>query len=166
VEPLSEELVRKTAHELRLLSDDRIDAEMMRFGKRQPHLLSFIVEYTEDLEVDAAEVGISLAFVVYRMFQKGCKKAIGMIEEEEIIACFEENERLLERLEKAHERFLERIAEVQISPQPHVIMHVVDALLDVPDDDDGEGLSDEEIGLLFLLLKTEIDVLNRKTVGE
>jgi len=44
-----------------------------------------------------------------------------------------------------------------------VIKYVVDAFFEVPEDDELDPLSDEDIGYLFLLIKTVIDVLNGKT---
>jgi hypothetical protein len=48
-------------------------------------------------------------------------KKIKKISAEEIIASYEANEDLMERLEGVHEKFLEIIARVQLSGQPHVI---------------------------------------------
>jgi len=43
-------------------------------------------------------------FVVYRIFEKGSKKEIRKIPAKEIIKCYESNEKLLERIEGAHEK--------------------------------------------------------------
>jgi hypothetical protein len=48
-------------------------------------------------------------------------KKIKKISAEEIIASYEADEDLMERLEGVHERFFDRIAKVQLSGQPHVI---------------------------------------------
>jgi hypothetical protein len=69
----------------------------------------------------------------------------------------------MEGLEVAHDRFFERIARVQVSSQPFVIKYVVDAIFEAPEDEDPVSLTDEDAGLLFLLLKTVIDVLDGKT---
>jgi len=79
------------------------------------------------------------------------------------MACHEANERLMEGMEAAHDRFFERIARVQISSQPFVIKYVVDAIFEAPEDEDPVSLTDEDAGFLFLLLKTVIDALNKKT---
>jgi hypothetical protein len=45
-----------------------------------------------------------------------------------------------------------------------VIRYVVDSLSEeLEEDDDREPLSEEEMGYLFMLLKTVIDVLNQET---
>jgi len=163
MKPIAEEIVDNALEEIESYSDDRLDDEMAKLGEVQPDLLSFIVEFTQDLDEQVMEYAFYLFFAVYHIFTRGYGKKIKRITVDEIIACFEENQKLLESMEFAHNRFYERIAEVQISPQPYVIMFVVDALMESPDEEDEEELSDEDVGYLFLLLKTVIDVLNKKT---
>jgi len=69
----------------------------------------------------------------------------------------------MESLEGAHDKFFERIARVQASAQPSVIKYVVETLLEAPEEGDPVVISDEDVGFLFLLLKTVVDVLNAKT---
>jgi hypothetical protein len=164
MEPLSENLVEETWQEIAHYDSDRATKEMMEFGQVQPDLLSFILEFTEDLDEQAGELAVYLLFVVYHMFRKGYGNDIKRVTAEEIIECYEENERLMERLEKAQDEFFNRVAEVQLSPQPYVIRYVVDSLSEEPEEDeDREPLSEEDVGYLFMLLKTVIDVLNMKT---
>jgi len=68
----------------------------------------------------------------------------------------------MERLEGAHERFLDRVACVQTSRQPYVVNYVVDALMEDDEGEDAVPLTEEQKGFLFLLLKTVIDVLDQK----
>jgi len=97
------------------------------------------------------------------MFQKTHEK-IKRISSEEIIKCYEHNESLMERLEGAHEKFLDRIASVQTSKQPHVVNYVVDTLMEEDEGEDALVLTEEQKGFLYLLLKTVIDVLDQKSV--
>lgn len=83
--------------------------------------------------------------VVYRMFQKVHGK-IKKISPEEIIKCYEQNEGLMERLEGAHEKFLDRIASAQTSRQPYVVHYVVDALMEEEEGEDAVELTDEQKG--------------------
>ncbi len=69
-------------------------------------------------------------------------------------------ERLPESLEEAHEKFLDRVASVQTSRQPHVVKYVVDALIEEDEGKDALVLAEEQKGFLFLLLKTVIDILD------
>ena len=69
----------------------------------------------------------------------------------------------MERLEGAHDKFLDRVASVQTSRQPHVVNYVVDALMEEEDEgEDAVALTEEQKGFLYLLLKTVIDVLDQK----
>jgi len=69
----------------------------------------------------------------------------------------------MESLEGSHEKFLERVAEVQLSRQPHVMKYIVDTLIEAPEEEDPVALTDDDIGYLFLLLKTVVDLLDKGT---
>lgn len=165
MEPIPEHLVERTRQEVAAYSQDQAASEMRKIGEAQPELLSFMVEFTRDLPLQSIDMGIYLFFVVYRIFEKGYAGDIGQVSDDEIIACYEANADLMESLESAHYRFLERAAEVQLASQPYVIRYVIDSFFEVSDDDETDPVSDEDIGYLFLLLKTVIDVLNGKTGG-
>jgi hypothetical protein len=66
----------------------------------------------------------------------------------------------VESLEGANEKFIDRIANVQVSQQPYVMKYVLEALMEDAEDD-GIDLTEEDIGLLFMLFKTEIEVLDK-----
>jgi hypothetical protein len=162
MEPIPEEIVEKTWQEVAGFSPDRAKKEMMKIGNSQPELLAFVTESSKEMGQEVRELAIYMFLVVYRMFQKAHGK-IKKISSEEIIECYEHNEGLMERLEGADEKFLDRIASVQTSRQPHVVNYVVDSLME--EDDEGEDavvLTEEQKGFLFLLLKTVIDVLDQK----
>lgn len=163
MEPLSEELVEETGEEVALFSPAHGRKEMRRLGKSQPDLLSFMMEFSEDLDQEVKELALYTFFVVYRIFEKGYARRIKRVTAEEIIECYEHNDKLVAGLEVAHDRFFERIARVQVSSQPFVIKYVVDTLFEAPEEEDAIRLTEEDAGFLFLLLKTVIDVLDKKT---
>lgn len=165
MEPIAESLVAQTWQEVADYSPDHATSEMKKIGEHQPELLGFMIEFTHDLDPLAIDMGIYLFFVVYRIFEKGYDSPMPQITADEIIECYEANAELMESLESAHYRFLERAAEVQLKSQPYIIKYVIDAFYEVPEEEDVDALSDEDIGYLFLLLKTVIDVLNKKTGG-
>ena len=90
---------------------------------------------------------------------------IKKVSSEEIIECYEHNEGIMERLEGAHDKFLDRVASVQTSRQPHVVNYVVDALMEEDEGEDDVALTEEQKGFLYLLLKTVIDVLDQSGIG-
>jgi hypothetical protein len=117
---------------------------------------------SKEMDQEVREHAIYMFLVVYRMFQEAHGK-IKRISSEEIIKCYEHNEALMERLEGAHERFLDRIASLQTSRQLHVVNYVVDALMEEDEGEDAVSLTEEQKGFLYLLLKTVIDVLDQKS---
>jgi hypothetical protein len=161
MEPIPEEIVEKTWQEVAGFSPDRAKKEMMKIANSQPELLAFVTELTKEMGQEVRELAIYLFFVVYRMFQKTHGK-IKKISSEEIIKCYEHNESLMERLEGSDEKFLDRIASVQISRQPYVMKYVADALMEGDEGEDALALTDERKGFLFLMLKTVIDVLDQR----
>ena len=163
MKPLSEELVEETWQEFASFTPTQVNKEAKKVAKGQSDLLSFMVEFTEELDQEVKELAIYMFFVVNRIFAKGYRKKIKKASPEEIIECYEKNEKLMESLEGAHDRFYERVASVQVSAQPYVIKYVVETLFEVPEEEDPIFISDEDVGFLFLLLKTAIDVLNKKT---
>ena len=114
MEPVPEEIVDKTWQEVAGFSPDRAKKEMVKIGNRQRELLTFVMESAKEMGQEVRELAIYMFVVVCRMFQKVQGK-IKKISSEEIIECYEHNEGLMERLEGAHEKFLDRIARVQTS---------------------------------------------------
>jgi hypothetical protein len=163
VATIPETLVEETWQEVARLSLDRAHNEMTRLSKSQSDLVGFIVEFMKDLHQEVKELAIYMTFVLYKIFQKGNPKKIEKIPAKDIIACYKANENLVESLKGAHEKFLERIARVQLSGQPYVMRYVVEALMEAPEEKDPVKMSEDDIGYLFLLLKTVVDVLDKRT---
>jgi hypothetical protein len=163
MEPIPEEIVEKTWQEVAGFSPDRAKKEMMKIGNSQPELLAFVTESSREMGQEVRELAIYMFVVVYRMFKQAHGK-IKRIPSEEIIKCYEQNEGLLERLERAHEKFLYRVARGQTSRQPYVVNYMVDALMEEDEGEEAVALTEEQKGFLFLLLKTVIDVLDQKGI--
>jgi len=157
--PLSEQFVEKTWQRVAGFTPERAHEEMVAMGKNQPDLLAYLMNYTDDLLQDVKELAIYIAFVVYKMFLDSGGK-IPKISGKEIMAGYDENTRLIESLEGAHENFIDRIAGVQVSKQPYVMRYVLEALMEDAEED-GINLTEEDIGTLFILFKTEIEVLDK-----
>ena len=160
IEPISEKFVEKTWQEVAGYNPNRASKEMQKMGKSQPDLLAFLMAFTENQDPEVRELAIYIAFVVYRIFE-GSQNKIKKITSKEIMDCYEYNEDLMGRLEGAHEKFVDRIARIQISKQPYVMKYVVDALIEESEEGDGVELTDEDKGFLFLLLKTVVDLLDK-----
>lgn len=134
MERISEAIVEKTWQEVAGFSPNRAKKELMKIGNTQPDLLDFVMESSEEMDQKVRELAIYMFVVVYRMFQKTQGK-IRKISSDEVIECYKNNESLWERVEGADEKFLDRIASIQTSKQPHVVQYVVDGLME---EDEGE----------------------------
>ena len=154
----------RTWQEFTGFSPDRANKEMREINNSQPELLPFVVESSKEMGREVSELAIYQFVVVYRMFQESHAK-IKKISSEEVIECYKQNEGLLERLDVTHGKFLDRIASLQTSKQPHVVNYVVDALTEEDEREDAVTLTNEQKGFLFLLLKTVVDVLDKKGVN-
>jgi len=159
--PIPEEIVEKIWQEVAGFTPNKANKEMMKIGNTQPELLAFVMESSKEMGQEVRELAIYMFLVVYRMFQKAHGK-IKRFSSEEIIKCYEHNEGLMERLEGAHEKFLDRIASVQTSRQPYLVNYVVDALMEDDEREEAVALTEEYKGFLFLVLKTVIDILDQK----
>jgi hypothetical protein len=159
---ISEELADETWQEFASFSPEQVQEEILKVSEDQPYLVAFMMEFTQDLNQEVRELAIYIFYVICRMFQKSTKKRIKSISAEEVISCHKKNEHFIDSLEGVHERFLERIAGVQLSVQPFVMKYVVETLIEAPEDEDPVELTDDDIGYLFLLLKTVVDSLDEK----
>jgi len=163
MEPIPKELMDETWQEFAGFSSVRARKEMIKVNKNQPNLLAFMMEFTQDLDQEVKELAIYMFYVVCRMFQKSSKKSLKRISPEEIINCYEKTERFIESLEGTHERFFERIAEAQLSGQPYVMKYVVETLMEAPEEEYPIVLTEDDIGYLFLLFKTVVDLFDKTT---
>lgn len=160
MDEISEEIVTGTWQEAAALSPAQARREMTRAGQEQPELLAFVLGSVYDCRAPAQELAVYLYFVIHRIFQNAAKARLRPIREAAIEKRVEENEGRLARLEAAHPRFQERAAALELSPQPFVVQYLVDAIMESSEGEDPVELSEEEMGILFLVLKTVIDLLH------
>ena len=161
--PISQELVDETWQAFAGFSPARARKESIKVNKNQPNLLAFMMEFTQDLDQEVQELAIYMFYVVCRMFQKSSKNSLKRISPEEIINCYEKTERFIESLEGAHESIYERISGFQLSEQPYVMKNVVETLMEAQEEEDPVILTEDDVGYLFLLFKTVVDLLDKTT---
>ncbi|HSB71139.1 MAG TPA: hypothetical protein VLT62_17570 [Candidatus Methylomirabilis sp.] len=159
---IPEALVGETWQEVASLSPTQAREQMSRIAKSQPDLLAFVMGTTGSLRTDAQQVGVYLLVVIHCMFEK-LGGPITRAKAHAIDAAYERNQAFLERFEGAHPRFLENAAGSMVFSQPFVMKYLVDALMEPPEGDEPLTLSEEETGLLFLVLKTVVDILDELT---
>ena len=94
------------------------------------------------------------------MFHDSAGK-IQKISSMEIMSSYDHNARFLESMEGSHEKIIDRNAKSTVSKQLYVMKYVLEALME-DSEEDGVNLTAEDIGSLFMLLKTEIKVLDNR----
>jgi hypothetical protein len=161
MELISAEHVENTWRKVASLTPVVMNKEILAFGKSQPDHLAFTVSYTEDLTAEIKELGVYLAFAIYKMFH-GLQNKIPRISSKEILACYADNEHYLQSLEGVHDRLLERIVKAQKPKQPHVMNYIIEALMEDDEESEIGELTEEDAGFLFILLKTIMEVLDHK----
>ncbi|MEM7581973.1 MAG: hypothetical protein AAF560_01215 [Acidobacteriota bacterium] len=158
---ISEDLVEDAWMEVGAMPPAKAERAMQRVAKKQRDLIAFVAAYSEDLSESAAELAFYMFFTIHRMFEKAAGGKLQRIRGGRVERCLDQNEQLLGRLDGAHEKFIERVAMVESSRQPFVMRYLVETLMEAPDGEDPVDLTEEEIGVLFLVLKTLIDVLDQ-----
>jgi len=153
-------IVDTTWREVGSFSENQARQSMSKLGERQTELLSFVTTSMEELRPEAIELGIYIFFVIYRMFEKSTKVKFKRISAKKMISVFKSNEEMLSKLDIAHDKFIEKIGKIEISKQPFVMKYLVEAIMEADQDLDPVFLSEGEIGSIFLILKTVVDVLD------
>jgi len=153
------EIVEATWREVGAYDSRRARRDMERVAERQPALLAFVMASTADSREEVKELAVYLYFVIQKMFDTVTDHGLQPVTVDEVERIADQREAALERLAPADERFLERAARIESEAQPHVLRYLTEAILE-PDDPDLE-LSEDEQGLLFLVLSTVVELLDR-----
>jgi len=76
MELIPEGLVEETWQEFADFSPVRAQKETIKVSKNQPNLLTFMIEFTQDLDLEVRELAIYMFYVVCRMFQKAQQRKL------------------------------------------------------------------------------------------
>jgi len=161
---ISPEIVEKTWLRIGALGPAEIQRELHYVHEKQPHLLEFVVTQSSELSKEAEELALYLFIVVHQMFDVGAKNKPKPIRSKEISDQIDVTFDLLESLDGCHDRFFERIAGLQTTNQPNVYQYILEAMFEEPENGEEKvNLSEQDAGGLFILLKTAIDALDKKS---
>lgn len=160
---IPENVVEETWKEVATLSLDKAKKEMLCFGKKQKRLLEFIMLTSSEMEIEAQELLLYMLLVIYRMFVKNCAFEFKRITHNEIIKQYEINIKFLEKLEKSHELFINKMIKSQLLTQPFVMKYIADTIIEAPESkDDPIFLSQKDAGMIYILLKTVVDLFDSR----
>ena len=160
---VSEQVVEDTWREVASFDPFTARKEMETIARRQRELLVFVTTMCEDLSVRAQETAIYTFVVILRMFEHSSARRLPRARRRQIAAAFEKIDNELGRLTMADDRFIERHARVSTGSEPFVVRYISEVLFE-PEDTDSL-LPDDEIGAVFMYLKTVVDVLHEITPG-
>jgi hypothetical protein len=156
---IDEDIVEATWQEVGSMEPQDAQSAMQEAAEKQPALLTYVMAATAETREEVQELGVYLYYVIFRMFEVGAEKPLEEVSIEAVERHADRNDDLLERLESAHDRFFERVSEVETARQPYIYRYLVEALFEEEDDESVE-LAEEETGLLFLTLKTVVDAMD------
>lgn len=160
VREIPEELVEEAWQEVGALSETRGRREIHRLLREQPALFAFVVEVTADLSEDSHGLALYLATVIYRAYEKTFPGGLAQASPDEVLAVHKANETWIEQTAGAHERIVdERILPNMTLSQPAVLSYVGECLSE-PDDEELD-LSEQERGLVFLVMKAFVETLDQ-----
>ena len=160
---IDDELIETTCQEVNTLDATALGTVMEGIGRSQPNLLAFVMATCEELNSEAAELGVYVFFVVYRSFELAAGVKLESASQEDVLEAEERNDALLATMGEADASFLSRVEESNFSAHPAVVQFIVDVLAGYGDEEGEKGLSGEEAWLLFYVLNTVVDVLDDLT---
>jgi hypothetical protein len=156
---ISEEIVEAAWQEAATMEPHDAQSAMHEAARRQPALLTYVMATTAETREEVQELGVYFFYTIFKMFEAAAETDLEEISIESVERHADRNDALLERLEVAHDRFFERVSEVETSRQPFVYRYLVEALFE-EEEDESVVLAEEETGLLFLTLKTVVDAMD------
>ena len=157
---VSADIVEATWRHVGALEPRAARTLMEQAAERQPALLAYVMAAIEESSGAAQGLAVYLYYVILEMFERAAGAPLEPVSMARVDHHRERNITLLDRLAPAEERFWERAAGVESSAQPFVVRYVVEALFEEEDSDEPARPSAEETGLLYLILKTVVDVLD------
>ncbi|HEV8433636.1 MAG TPA: hypothetical protein VGR95_09490 [Thermoanaerobaculia bacterium] len=156
-----EEVVEGAWREVARLDPFTARKQMEAIARRQRDLLAFIMTMCEDLSAEAQEIAVYAFVVILRMFECSSVRQLPKVKRGRITAAYGNTQNELGRLTNANDRFIERHAEVSSGTEPFVMRYITEVLLEPENPED--ALPDDEIGAVFMYLKTVVDVLHEIT---
>lgn len=164
MEPVPPQVVEETWQRVASLSPGDAPKLISRMGKRQPLMLAYLMAVDHDvLNQDERELLLYLGVAVWQTMSQGTKRIPG-VTERILDAAEAKNNKMAEYLggETGEEGFLQATKTIISNyGQPEVLRYVVEALMEEPEE--GCVIRDENIGIMFLDLKTVIDCLDAVT---
>jgi hypothetical protein len=156
---ISEATVEQTWQSVVNLTPAKVQKETDALAKEQPALVAFMLSGVQDIGGETGEVAYYMFFCVYKMFRTAYGKKIPRISEKKILNRHRDILKHMEGLGRAHKKFFDRAARVQLDSQPHVWKYILDVLFDADHDNDVE-ISQEDGAMIYVLIRTVVELLD------
>lgn len=130
-----------------------------RLLREQPEVLAFVLAGTAQLDPETRAVSVFLADVIFESFRLAGREARA-VRTTDFVASLRRNRQMALQVGQAHDRFAERyLRHSNTLRQPALIRYVTGVLLE-PDETCAHTIPRDELGPLFIVLKSVIDVLD------
>ncbi|MCB1058407.1 MAG: hypothetical protein KDD11_23135 [Acidobacteria bacterium] len=157
---LDEATVARSWNDTSRLSSPQTRESMHALAREQPALLGFVLAATEGLSKSAHSLANVLYFQIARLFDSAAPGPVPRVSEERLATLFEWN---LEDLSEDSPDDAAPDEPWSGTGQPHLLRRVLESLFEAPELDESGELDEEEIGHLFVVLKTVVDALDEVT---
>ncbi len=160
--PISSDVVEKTWNMIGEIPEHKASEMVNRMGEQQPLMLAYLMEAGDDeLNREEREQLLYLGIVVWQIMLQGTSTP-PVINEEILEGVEDVNIKMLEYVDgEPDSDFVDTIKKIMNNyNQPEILRYVVEALMEDTDEEES-NIRDENIGLLFIYLKTVIDCFDK-----
>ncbi|MBT3234729.1 MAG: hypothetical protein HN353_02140 [Bdellovibrionales bacterium] len=160
---ISEDIVGEVWAEFDAIdSESKAESFLESFALKQPSIVEFLSVLTEEFSEEMQELTHYMGLIVYNCYLR----SFGDMRElsaNEIGKLFEQENDRLEKLSETEGDESEVEDDLSNYSQPALIQFIVETLFDLESEESGDedSLDDQDKGYIFMLLKVEIDCLDR-----
>ncbi|MBN1423580.1 hypothetical protein JXA88_03395 [Candidatus Fermentibacteria bacterium] len=153
---VGEKAIGQAFMELERLKPSNATEYFRALADRQPELAVFVTELTDDLTEEASLICYSLFAVIVRAYELTSLQPVKPLDHRIVLRALRKNDADMEELGESSPGDASR--RLPKSPaQPNLMALVIEALADA------ENVSDDDRGMMLLILKTIIDALHTAT---
>ena len=157
MDQITSEIVEETWKRMAAMSEREAQELAKLFVKQQPVVASYLLVVDSDvLNQDERQLLFYLGTVVWQMMSQG-KTPLPTVTEDDLFRAEDTNIKMVEYLQGETESGFRQVTETILNShqQPEVLRYVIEALMEEPEE--GCIIRDENLGIMFLDLKTVID---------
>jgi hypothetical protein len=160
MKPIGAAIVERTWKRLGGMSPEEAPAVIDAMGEEQPFVLAYLMAVGEELLTkDELGVLLHIGIVVWQAMTQG-DEPLRMVSGEHLEAAEAKNFEMLEYLGEEREASFYRAAERMREGynQREILKYILEALMEEPEE--GPIIGDENIGVMFIHLKTVLDAMD------